>query len=71
MFEDIVWDRESVCTCRQSLGLCDCVYVWTEFGIVRNCVRVDKVWERVSVFMCKQGLGSCECVNVWTKFGIV
>ena len=26
-----VWDHVSLCTCGQSLGSCEFVYVWTEF----------------------------------------
>ena len=62
-----VWDRVSVCTCGHILGSCKCVYVLTEFAIVKICVRVDRVWDRVSVRMYGQSLVSYEFVYVWTE----
>ena len=55
---DRVWDQVSVdrvynvvgvSICGQNLGSCKCLYVWTEFGIVR------------SLCTCRQRLGSCVC----------
>ena len=45
-------DGVSVFTCLENLGSCECVYVWTEFGIVGVCVPVDRVSIRVSVCTC-------------------
>ena len=66
-----VLDGVSVFKCGESLGSCECVYVWTEFGIVGVCVRVDRVWNRVSVRTCWQSLESCWCVYVRTELAIV
>ena len=62
---DRVWNRVSVCMCGESLGSCEYVYVWTEFGIVSVCVRVDRNWDHASVCTCGQTLESCEYVYMW------
>ena len=61
----------SVCTFRQSLASCECVNVWTEFGIVWVCVRAKKVRDLVSLCTYWQRYASWEFMYVWTEFGIV
>ena len=81
---DRVLVRVSVCMCGQSLELCEYLFVWTEFEIMRVSVRMDRVSDCVSVCtsehslllcvsLCTFGerMGSCEGVYVWTQIGIV